>query len=78
MNLSSLELEVVTILHEAHFLEENVSVLATQTLLSEKLCGSNFELLVGALYLVDVDLLLLIHLSEPLVHQFLLLTWHRS
>lgn len=77
-NLPSLQLEVVTILHEAHFLEENVSVLATQAFFSKETSRSRLQLLVGSLNLVDVDLLLLVHLGEPLVHELLLGLWHAA
>ena len=78
IHLLSLELEVVTVLHEGDLLEELVGSLSSQTLVDEHLGGSLLQLIVGPLDLADVDLLLLVHLGEPLVHELLLTARHGS
>lgn len=53
-------------------------MLAAEALFSEQTSRRRLKLLVGSLDLVDVNLLLLVHLRKPLVHELLLRAWHRS
>lgn len=70
--------EVFAVLHEVDLLEEEVRLLLAETLLSKHLLGSLLELVIGSLDLLDVDLLFLIHLDEPLVDDLLLSWTHGS
>lgn len=68
--------EVLPILHEIDFLQEQICLLTAEAFLREHGSRSLFELIVGSLYLLDVYLLLLIHFNEPIVHDLLLLGRH--
>ena len=59
VDLLSLQFEVVSVLHEAHFLEELLRDVPAETLVLEQFGSGVLQLVVGSLNLVDVDLLLL-------------------
>ena len=51
--------EILSILHEIDFLEEQVGLLLTVAFVEEHLSGCLLELVVGPFYLFDVDFLFL-------------------
>ena len=60
--------KVLSVLHEIDFFEEQVGLLPAQAFLREELLRGLLQLIVCTLDLFDVDLLLLIHLLEPAMH----------
>ena len=51
--------KVLAVLHEIDLFEEQVGLFSAQAFLSKKVLGGLLQLVVGALNLLDVDLLLL-------------------
>lgn len=68
--------EVLPIFHEIDLLQEQISLLTAEALLRKHRSRSLLELVIGSLDLLDVYLLLLVHLNEPVVHDLLLLRRH--
>ena len=68
----SLVEEILAVFHEVDFFEEELSLFSAEAFVLEHLGSSLLELVVGPLDLLDVNLLLVIHLTEPLEHDLLL------
>lgn len=74
----SLVEEVFSILHEIHLFYEQIGLFLAEALICEELRGRLLELIIRSLDLFDVDLLFLIHLAKPIVHDLLLIWLHGS
>lgn len=68
--------EILAILHEIDLLKEEFGLLPTVTFLMEEILSGLLQLIVGPFDFLDVDLLFLIHLGEPVMHDLLMLRSH--